>query len=98
MLPSAAVMSIDSHLYHGLFSWHAGQGDPYLSRQQSPPETIPCPTTGHLLRVATIDAEAMAICPRCSVSARGGFVSFVSDLRMAYACPRCRELVWLAAV
>jgi hypothetical protein len=26
----------------------------------------------------------------------GGFVSFEADLRMAYACPECRELVWLS--
>ena len=26
----------------------------------------------------------------------GGFVSFDGDLRMAYACPQCRELVWVA--
>jgi hypothetical protein len=25
-------------------------------------------------------------------------VSFVADLRMAYACPECRELVWLAGL
>jgi hypothetical protein len=48
--------------------------------------------------VATLDAETPAICPRCSSRARGGFVSFDGDLRMAYACPACRELVWLAGV
>ena len=26
----------------------------------------------------------------------GAFVSFVSDLRMAYACPQCEEIVWTA--
>jgi hypothetical protein len=25
----------------------------------------------------------------------GGFVSFDGDLRMAYACPECRQFVWL---
>ena len=91
-------MSIDT-LYHGLFSWHSGQnGEPYVSRDVSAPSVIPCPTTGRPLRVATIEAQAMAICSKCSASARGGFVSFVSDMRMAYACPKCRELVWLTAV
>jgi hypothetical protein len=26
----------------------------------------------------------------------GGYVSFVSDLRLAFACPSCRTLVWIA--
>ena len=92
-------MTIDTRLFHGLFSLRAGQnGEPYLSRESSPPTVVPCPSTGRPLRVATVDAEAMAICPRCSDTGRGGFVSFVGDLRMAYACPKCREMVWLAAV
>jgi hypothetical protein len=83
-------------LFFGLFVWHAGtDGTPLVSRHQSSPVTIPCPTTGRPLRVGTLDAEASAICPSCSSHGRGGFVSFVGDLRMAYACPRCLELVWL---
>ncbi|HKB13764.1 MAG TPA: hypothetical protein VKD69_24015 [Vicinamibacterales bacterium] len=86
-------------LFHGLFLWHAdGDGGPRVSRAKSSPSTIPCPTTGRALRVATIDAGATAICPSCSAHGRGGFVSFVGDLRMAYACPQCRQLVWLAGV
>ena len=86
-------------LYHGLFTWHPGlNGDAYVAKDAAAPAVIPCPTTGRPLRVATIDAQSPAICARCSSSARGGFVSFVSDLRMAYACPQCLELVWLAAV
>jgi hypothetical protein len=45
--------------------------------------------------VATLDAAAAAICPSCEGRGRGGFVSFVGDLRMAYACPQCLKLVWL---
>jgi hypothetical protein len=45
--------------------------------------------------VSTLDARSLAICPKCSSHGLGGFVSFVADLRMAYACPSCRELVWL---
>jgi hypothetical protein len=83
-------------LYHGLFLWHSARdGQPYVSRHASGPSTIPCPTTGRLLRVATLDAEAAAICPACASQGHGGFVSFVGDLRMASACPQCRELVWL---
>jgi hypothetical protein len=83
--------------YYGLFQWHAGpNGQPSVSRAESAPAVIPCPTTGRPLRVATIDAEASAICPSCAGRARGGFVSFDGDLRMAYACPQCRQFVWLA--
>ena len=86
-------------LYHGVFLWHAGgDGRPHISRHQASPASIPCPTTGRALRIATIDAEASAICPSCSLHGNGGFLSFVGDLRMAYACPLCRELVWLAAL
>lgn len=83
-------------LYHGLFAWHAGgDGRPRVSRVAAHPATIPCPTTGRQLRIATVDAETSAICPSCDNQGRGGFVSFVGDLRMAYACPECRQLVWL---
>ncbi|MBI3403181.1 MAG: hypothetical protein HY048_17355 [Acidobacteria bacterium] len=86
-----------SDLYHGLFRWHTGRdGRPCVSRHDAGPVAIPCPTTGRALRVATIEAEASAICAACAAPGRGGFVSFVGDLRMAYACPQCRELVWLA--
>src|SRR5262245_53534568 len=97
MLPFAAKMDTRTDLFHGLFCWHADpDGQPTISRHDSRPSNIPCPTTGRPLRVATVDAEAPAICPRCSRQARGGFVSFVGDLRMAYACPLCLQLIWLA--
>jgi hypothetical protein len=84
-------------LFHGLFRWHTdGDGRPRVSRHAASPPAIPCPTTGRSLRVATLDAAAAAICPSCESRAPGGFVSFVGDLRMAYACPACRQLVWLA--
>jgi hypothetical protein len=86
-------------LYHGLFRWHTGgDGRPQVSRHASSPAQVPCPNTGRLLRVATLEANAPAICPSCEGLGKGGFVSFVGDLRMAYACPQCRELVWLAGV
>jgi len=84
-------------LYHGLFSWQPGAGGvPVVSRRSPAPAAIPCPTTGRALRIATIEAEVSAICPACATRGHGGFVSFVSDLRMAYACPQCRKLVWLS--
>ena len=86
-------------LYHGLFRWHAGpDGQPSLSQHEGRPSEIPCPATGRALRVATLDARTRAICPRCGAGGFGGFVSFEGDLRMAYACPACRELVWVAGV
>jgi hypothetical protein len=91
-------MTMRSDLFHGLFQWHLRDGEPFLSKPEGGPSDIPCPTTGRPLRVATIDAQAAAICPSCSSMGRGGFVSFVGDLRMAYACPSCRQLVWLAGV
>jgi hypothetical protein len=85
-----------TQLYHGLFTWKSGSnGRATVARHEAAPSTVPCPTTGRALEVATIEAETPAICLRCDEQARGGFVSFVSDLRMAYACPQCRELVWL---
>ena len=73
-------------------------GVPRVIAHHTVPSTIPCPTTGRTLRIATLQAEAPAICPSCDAHGQGGFVSFVADLRMAYACPECRELVWLAGV
>ena len=83
-------------LYEGLFGWQTGgDGRPRVSRLATSPATIPCPTTGRSLRIATLEANASAICPACDAAGHGGFVSFDGDLRMAYACPACRQLVWL---
>ena len=90
-------MASDTDFFNGLFRWHTGEnGEPRVSRHDSSPNTIPCPTTGRPLRVATIEAVAPAICPSCANQGTGGFVSFVGDLRMVYACPLCCQLIWLA--
>jgi hypothetical protein len=92
-------MSLNSTLYHGLFRRHTDNDrPPRLSRHEAAPAAIPCPTTGRSLRIATIDANTLAICPSCAVHGQGGFVSFVGDLRMAYACPECRQLIWVQGV
>jgi hypothetical protein len=85
-------------LYHGLFRWHPGGGHPRLSRHANSPATVPCPATGRQLKISTLEATAAAICPGCANHGQGGFVSFEGDLRMAYACPQCLQLVWLAGV
>ena len=83
--------------YHGLFRRDSSRdGRPRLVRDLSGPASIPCPTTGRQLRVATIEAtDTMAICPSCATRGHGGYVSFDGDLRLAYACPQCSQLVWL---
>ena len=70
-------------------------GAPTLVRHSEAPPTIPDPATGRALKVSTLDARARAICPSCATAGAGGFVSFVGDLRLAYACPACEQLVWL---
>ena len=73
-----------SDLYHGLFRWHTGHdGRPRVSRRDASPTAIPCPTTGRSLRVATLEAEAAAICPSCAVQGKGGFVHLVVCLEAA---------------
>ena len=90
-------MNTSGDLFHGLFRLGTGvDGLPRVLRHASTPLAVPCPTTGRPLLVATLDAEAAAICPSCGSMGPGGFVSFEADLRMAYACPQCRQLVWLA--
>jgi hypothetical protein len=84
-------------LYGWLFEGRPHGHESAEHRRATAP-TIPCPNTGRALRVATVDAETDAICPRCSGQGRGAFISFVGDLRMAYACPRCEDLVWLPGV
>jgi hypothetical protein len=99
-LPDAPRSTVDRvDLYLGLFRWHTDStGKPRVSRHSKSPATVPCPSTGRQLRVSTLEAAAHAICPSCAAHGTGGFVSFEGDLRMAYACPECRELVWLAGV
>jgi ribosomal protein S27AE len=85
-----------SSLLNGLLRRIEHEGEPGLVPHGDRPGTVPCPTTGRVLKVATIDAHTRAVCPRCLQIGRGAFVSFVSDLRMAYACPKCDEVVWVA--
>jgi hypothetical protein len=84
--------------FHGFFHRIDDSGEPRLVPHENRPASLPCPSTGRALKVATLDAHTPAVCPGCLQTGRGGFLSFVDDLRMAYACPRCEQLVWVAAV
>jgi hypothetical protein len=80
-------------LFHGLFALH---GTGRLSRHTEAPREVPDPNTGRPLRVATVELSDRAVCPACTQLGTGGYVSFESDLRLAFACPSCRKLVWIA--
>lgn len=82
-------------LYHGVFCLEPlANGEQQVARHPGGPTMMPDPH-GRLLRIATVDSKAAAICPSCERRGQGGFVSFVQDLRLVYACPSCRQLVWL---
>jgi len=96
MLLSAAMDEVSLDPFHGLFDRHSPiDGVPRLSRHPNAPATVPDPVTGRHLRIATVDIGSAAICPDCRTPGVGGHISFVSDLRMAYACPACQRLVWV---
>ena len=97
MLRYAACMSNSSalHPYHAHFRHEQlASGEYQLARKHDAPPVIADPT-GRLLKIATVDAGATAICPACASTGRGAYMSFVQDLRMAYACPSCTSVVWL---
>jgi hypothetical protein len=86
-----------SDQFFGLFERRARpQGAHALAVGASRPQSIPCPETGRPLKVATVEVSDRAVCPACTQLGGGGYVSFVSDLRLAFACPTCRKLVWVA--
>ena len=90
------LASIPHDRYFGLFVREQEEnGRARLSKAADAPTAIPDPASGRLLRIATIEARSSAICPSCETHADGGFVSFHADLRLAYACPGCEEIVWL---
>ena len=84
-----------SSAFGGLFLYAAAGQQTVLTTHPARPATLLDPT-GRALRIATVEvAESGAICPSCAERSNGGFVSFVADLRMVYACPRCEALVWM---
>ena len=86
--------------FFGLFELRRAQGTTpaavALATSAISPQTVPCPDTGRPLKVATVEVSDRGICPACTQLGAGGYVSFVGDLRLAFACPSCRKLVWIA--
>jgi hypothetical protein len=83
--------------FFGLFELRPeAQGPARLARVSSAPKTIPDPQTGRPLAVASVELSERGVCPACTQPGSGGYVSFVSDLRLAFACPSCRKLVFTA--
>jgi len=83
-----------SDSFHGLFELLPGTRT--LVSRASAPRAIPDPQTGRPLRVASVELSDRGVCPACTQLGAGGYVSFVSDLRLAFACPSCQTLVWIA--
>jgi hypothetical protein len=80
-------------LFHGLFEWRQRTLIVHKANTMAP-RTIPDPHTGRPLRVATVEVTDRGVCPSCAQLGAGGYVTFVSDLRLAFACASCRKLVW----
>ncbi len=80
--------------YFGVFMQSPASSEASLTRHPTPPATLPDPHTGRALRIERVEVSG-AICPSCQQRAQGGFVSFVADLRLVYACPHCRGMVWI---
>jgi len=84
-------------VFHGLFELRTGsQGRRHLASRVAAPATVPDPQTGRPLKVASVEVSERSVCPACTQLGAGGYVSFVSDLRLAFACPSCETLVWIA--
>jgi hypothetical protein len=74
----------------------AAHGKPTLASASARPRTIPDPQTGRPLTIASAEISQRSVCPACTQLGAGGYISFVSDLRLAFACPSCQKLVWIA--
>jgi hypothetical protein len=83
-------------LFHGLFELLPGTPGGRLASSAKAPRTIPDPHTGRPVEVASVELSDRGVCPACAQLGAGGYVSFVSDLRLAFACPHCRKLTWIS--
>ena len=83
--------------FHGLFVLNSGEkGSGSIACRSDSPRIVPDPQTGRPLKVASVEVSDRAVCPACTQLGAGGYVSFEADLRLAFACPSCRKLVWIA--
>jgi hypothetical protein len=88
---------VSAHLFHGLFELNdAAHGKLRLPSAVPGPRAIPDPQTGRPLKVAGVELSDRGICPACTQLGSGGYVSFEADMRLAFACPSCQKLVWIA--
>jgi hypothetical protein len=88
---------VSAHLFHGLFELNdTTHGKLRLASTVPGPRAIPDPQTGRPLKVASVELSDRGICPACTQLGSGGYVSFEADMRLAFACPSCRKLVWIA--
>jgi hypothetical protein len=86
-----------SDAFYSLFELRSHvHGKPTLASVPARPRTIPDPHTGHPLTIASVEISERGVCPACTQRGAGGYISFVSDLRLAFACPSCQTLVWMA--
>jgi hypothetical protein len=74
----------------------SSKGARVVSKSATTVQSIPDPETGQPLQVATVEVSERGVCPSCTAHGAGSYVSFVSDLRLAFACSSCQQLVWLA--
>ena len=88
-------MTVTDHFY-GLFEWRQRAFVVTEGDAKGSVRTVPCPQTGRPLKVASREVSDRGVCPACAQLGTGGYVTFVSDLRLAFACPTCRKLVWIA--
>jgi hypothetical protein len=85
--------------FFGLFEISRTAGRPralVIRESTGPARSVPCPDTGRPLKVASVEVSDRGVCPACTQLGAGGYVSFVGDLRLAFACPACQKLVWMA--
>ncbi|HXH25378.1 MAG TPA: hypothetical protein VNI78_09025 [Vicinamibacterales bacterium] len=83
--------------FHGLFELLNGAPGPLMpAASSSALLAIPDPQTGRPLKIASVEISDRAVCPACTQLGAGAYISFVSDLRLVFACRSCRELVWIA--